>query len=476
MDKNKYYITTPIFYVNDQPHVGSALATVCADIIARFQKSLGKNVFFLTGTDEFGAKVALKAKSEGKDPQQFVDELAKEFEKSWKLLNIDYNYFIRTTNAKHQKYVSEFIKKVYEKGDIYKGEYEGYYCIGCEAFKTDKELVEGHCPIHRPDQTIFQHEENYFFKLTKYAPKVLKLLESDEYKIIPDQKKKEIVTKLKSAISNNELSDLSISRENLDWGIRIPWDKKHAIYVWFDALLNYYTALKINDIYEQFWPADLHVVGKDILWFHTTIWIAMLLAVEEKLPKKIFTTSYFTIDGQKMSKSLGNVIRPADLVEKYGVDGARYLLASSLPYHDDGDIGYGKFDTRFTSDLANNFGNLVNRVVGLINKKNYKIKDYDFNQSYFDGVEDLFAECKLHEVLQLVMKRVSKVNLKISEEKLWEKETDDFSTEIEDVVKSIRRIAYNLKPFMPQTCTLIIKQFSINPDNKNGQVLFPRLI
>ena len=476
MDKNTFYITTPIFYVNDQPHVGSALATVCSDIIARYQKSKGKQVFFLTGTDEFGAKVALKAKSEGQEPQKFVDTLVKDFEKAWDLLNIKYDYFIRTTNVEHKKFVEEFINRVYAKGDIYKAEYEGYYCIGCEAFKTDKDLVEGHCPLHRPEQTVFQHEENYFFKLTKYAPKVLELIESNEYQIFPDQKKNEIVSKLKSAIENGELPDLSISRENLDWGIRIPWDKNHAIYVWFDALLNYYSALKINNVYDKFWPADIHVVGKDILWFHTTIWLAMLLSGEEKLPKRVFATSYFTIDGQKMSKSLGNVISPNDLVEKYGVDGTRYLLASSLPYHDDADIGFTKFGIRYTSDLANNLGNLVNRVVGLIKKKNYVLKNYDFDKSYFEGVDKLFDEYKLHEVLQNIMTQVSKVNLKISDNKLWQKEGDEFSVQIEDIAKSIRKISYNLAPFMPDTCSFIDNIFSLEQKDKSETVLFPRLI
>ena len=475
MDKNKFYITTPIFYVNDQPHVGSALATVCADIIARYQKSIGKAVFFLTGTDEYGAKVALKAKSEKKDPQEFVDILVEDFVKAWDMLNIKYDYFIRTTDPKHKKCVVDFINKVYKKGDIYKSQYEGYYCIGCEAFKTDKDLVEGRCPEHRPEQTIFQYEENYFFKLTKYAPKVLELIEDDEYQIIPTQKKTEIVSKLKDAIEKNELSDLSISRENLDWGIRIPWDEKHAIYVWFDALLNYYSALKMNNVYDKVWPADLHIVGKDILWFHTTIWLAMLLAGKEKLPKKVFATSYFTIDGQKMSKSLGNVIRPSDLVEKYGVDGTRYLLAISLPYHDDADIGYSKFDTRYTSDLANNLGNLVNRVIGLILKKGYIVKNYDFDKNYFPQTGSLFDNYKLHEVLNIIMTEVSKVNLKISDEKLWNKEGKEFSIDVEDIIKSIRKISYNLAPFMPETSEFINDIFSQQPKVVQ-QVLFPRLI
>jgi len=474
MDKNKFYITTPIYYVNDEPHVGHALSTVCADIIARYQRSLGKEVFFLTGTDEYGAKVLLKAKSEGKEPQQFVDSVAKEFEKAWKLLNVSNDIFIRTTDPRHKKNVEEFINKVYQKGDIYKSEYEGYYCIGCEEFKVERDLIEGHCPVHRPEQTVFQREENYFFKLTKYATQVLEILENDEYQILPKQKKHEIVTKLRDAIEKNELPDLSISRENLDWGIRIPWDEKHAIYVWFDALLNYSSALKMKDIYDKFWPADLHVVGKDILWFHTTIWLSMLLAGEEELPKQVFATSYFTIDGQKMSKSLGNVIRPADLVEKYGVDGARYLLATSLPYHDDGDIGYLKFDTRYTADLVNNLGNLVNRVVGLIKKKDYTIKNFELEQDYFSELEPLFNEYKLHEVLQQILMHVSKVNLKISEEKLWEKEGEEFSTKIESVVKSIRQIGYNLAPFMPNTSLFINHTFAESA-KESEQVLFPRL-
>jgi len=471
---NKFYITTPIYYVNDEPHVGSALSTVCADIVARYQRSIGKEVFFLTGTDEYGAKVSLKAGSEGKSPKEYVDKVSQQFLKAWKILNISNDYFIRTTDPQHEKYVTEFINKVYEKGDIYKAEYEGYYCIGCEEFKTEKDLTQGHCPIHRANQTVFQREENYFFKLTKYAPKVLELIENDEYQVLPEQKKNEIVAKLKMALANNELSDLSISRENLEWGIRIPWDEKHAIYVWFDALLNYYSALKINNAYDKFWPADFHVVGKDILWFHTTIWLAMLLAVDERLPKKIFATSFFTIDGQKMSKSLGNVIRPVDLVKRYGVDGTRYLLATSLPYHDDGDIGYAKFDKRYIAELVNNWGNLVNRVLGLIKSKNYTVQKFDYDKEYFLQVEDLFSQFRLHEILQLITTEVSKVNLKISEEKLWEKNGDEFEKEIEEIIQSIRKIAFNLEPFMPETSSFINNIFSKTP-SVTEQILFPKL-
>lgn len=475
MKKENYYITTPIYYATDDPHVGHALATVSADVIARYHELSGKNVYFLVGTDEYGTRVSLKAQSEKKDPQQFVDDVAKRYQEIWKTLNIKNSIFMRTTNPKHKDVVSKFIQKVYDKGDIYKAEYEGYYCVGCEEFKKDKDLIEGHCQIHRPDQTIFQREENYFFKLKNYAPEVLKLIESDEYKIIPPSKKNEIATKLRQAIDDNELGDLSISRENLDWGIRVPWDNTHAIYVWFDALLNYYSALKIDNKFEEFWPPQLHIVGKDISWFHSVIWLSMLLSAEEKLPKKLFVTSFFTIDGQKMSKSLGNVISPDDLVTKYGIDGTRYLLATSLPYLDDGDIGYSKFDERYRSDLSNDLGNLVSRVSALCEKKGYVAEGDREIPEFIGKVEEFYESCKIHEVIQEVNKLTSDLNTRVTEEKIWEKEKEEFSKVIGAIINGIRRVAYNLKPVMPETTENILATFEPNKKVQKAKVLFPRL-
>jgi len=475
MEKQKFYITTPIYYATDDPHVGHALATVCADAIARYHAQIGKDVYFLVGTDEYGSRVSLKAQSENKNPQEFVDGVAEKYQEIWKTLNISNTIFMRTTNPKHKEIVSEYINKVYEQGDIYKDEYAGYYCIGCEEFKKEKDLIEGHCGIHRPDQTVFQREENYFFKLTKYAPKVLELIEADEFEIIPKQKKSEIVSKLKLAIEKNDLGDLSVSRDNLEWGIRIPWDETHAIYVWFDALLNYYSALKIDNKFEEFWPADVHVVGKDISWFHSVIWLSMLLAGGEKLPKRLFVTSFFTIDGQKMSKSLGNVISPSDLISRYGVDGARYVLASSLPYLDDGDIGYSKFDERYRSELSNDLGNLVSRVSALCEQHGYIAKKDNNVEEFFGKVKGFYEDYKLHEVLREVNQVVTQLNTRITEEKVWEKKDGDFEEVVDDIVSGIRKVAFNLKPIIPATSQKIMSIFESEKKVTQSEVLFPRL-
>jgi methionyl-tRNA synthetase len=494
----KFYITTPIYYVNDAPHIGSAYTTLAADITARYYRQrLGReNVFFLTGTDEHGQKIQQAAEEKKTTPIKLANEVAEKFKDAWKLLNIDYDYFIRTTDPKHEKVVGELLQKVYDAGFIYSGTYEGPYCIGCERFYKESELVDGRCPLHPTKEISHQKERNYFLKLTELVEKeVLPRIEKGEYKILPEERKNEVVARIKQGVE-----DISVSREGVSWGVPVPWDKTQTIYVWVDALINYFSATKFVEGKEKFWPADLHLVGKDILWFHSVIWQALLIAAGEEIPKTIFAHGFFTIDGQKMSKSLGNIITPKQLVDKYGVDGARYLAISAVSFGSDGDISLKDFDTKFNADLANGLGNLVARiakvcenidinitavsktVAGVENKIVFWIPDPDLERKYIEAIESY----RFDEAIRLIWEKISELDAKISNNKPWEygnpdrdpKEIEDFLTENTadgaGAVLWIRDIAKLLKPFLPETAEKIEKQFK-GPKIKSGDPLFPRL-
>lgn len=510
MTKN-FYITTPIYYVNDVPHIGHTCTTVAADILARYHKLLGKNVFFLTGTDEHGAKVAEAAKEADLLPQEFCDKVSQSFREIWPKLNIEYDYFIRTTNPDHEKIVQEFIQKIYKKGDIYKGRYEGLYCLGCEKFVTETDLTNGKCPLHPNQPVQKQSEENYFFKLSKYVPLLIKAIEDPKdkyhYQISPRAKREEVLSKLKAGVG-----DLSISRADVSWGIPIPWDKTQTNYVWCDALLNYYSALKINHK-EKFWPANLHLIGKEILWFHAVIWEAMLISAGVQPPKEIFAHSFYMIDGQKMSKSLKNVISPQDLIEKFGVDGTRYLIASSFPYANDSDIGWKKFTEKYNADLANGLGNLVARVFALVEKycdgqvppldkdpDSHPLradeKIYNWKKAWKDLDENL-SRYQLDGALGAIWRFIGEADKYINLTKAWElakKDKKEFNWVIYGLLDAIHQIAWQIFPFMPDTAREIGKLLGIEkilakePLYKNswtnikpgtkintGKPLFPRL-
>lgn len=510
--KNKFYVTTPIYYVNDSPHIGSTCTTLVADILNRYHQLKGEDTFFLTGTDEHGAKVAEAAAGANKTPLEFCDQVSQRYIEAWPSLNIKYDYFIRTTNPEHKKIVQEILTKIYENGDIYKGKYDGLYCIGCEKFITETELVDGKCPLHPNREVVHQSEENYFFRLSTYVPKLIKAIEDDNdplhYEIYPDNKKREILSRLKAGVN-----DLSVSRAQVSWGIPIPWDKQQTIYVWVEALFNYYTALRINDRL-SFWPADVHVVGKEISWFHCVIWEALLMSAGIKLPKKIFVHSFYNIDGQKMSKSLGNVITPQQMVDRYGVDGARYLIASSFPAFEDSDVGFKKFSEKYNADLANGLGNLVARVLSLVEKYcggkvpnidndpethplrvNNQI--YNWKKTWADYDKSL-NEFRFAEALEAIWRFIGEANKYINEQKPWElaeKNKKEFGWVIYGLLDAIHQIAWQIYPFMPGTAILIARSLGIekllipNPLNKDSWVniksrvkikphsaLFPRLI
>ncbi|MFA6392332.1 MAG: class I tRNA ligase family protein [Patescibacteria group bacterium] len=472
MTQKNFFITTPIYYVNDKPHIGHAYTTVAADILARWHKQKGDEVFFLTGTDEHGAKVSDSAKLSNKSPQQFCDENSALFKRAFDNLNLSYDYFIRTTDKRHEEAVGKFMQKLFDQGDIYEGSYEGLYCTGCENFLTEKELVDGKCPDHLkvPEKIS---EKNYFFKLTKYLDKVRELIEKDEIRILPEDKKKEALGLFKQG-----LSDFSVSRENVKWGIPLPFDKSQVTYVWVEALQNYISAIGYGDDrqnFEKWWQNPFHIMAKDILKFHCVYWPALLLAVGEKPPKQLFLHGFFSINGQKMSKSIGNVIDPNDLVAKYGADATRYLLISQFPFGQDGDIKQEKFDEQFNSDLANGLGNIVSRVANLIEQSEIKIIPKGSGE-LFNRISGDIENLRFHEALKTVFSLISDLNGELQKIKPWEmtKDNSDRAKFLEKVASDLLSISEAIKPFMPETAKKIEDRF-LAKEILKGEPLFPRI-
>ncbi|MCK5061528.1 methionine--tRNA ligase [Candidatus Parcubacteria bacterium] len=522
---NKFYITTPIYYVNDKPHIGHTYTTVAADVLARYHRMIKDATFFATGTDEHGIKIAKKAKAEGKEPQQFADEVAAQFQMAWDEMNISNDGFIRTTDKAHKKAVQNALQYMYDKGDIVKDKYEGLYCVGCEQFKNEKDLIDGKCPDHQtvPEQ---MSEETYVFKMSKYSDKLLKMIESDELKIRPIERKNEVVSFYKEG-----LKDVSFSRKNVKWGIPLPWDKSHTAYVWSDAFLNYLTILGWNGSgkkYPEMFPPDVQLMSKDILRVHATIWPAMLLSLDLPVQKSmLFVHGFFLIDNQKMSKSIGNVISPADLIKRYGVDATRYLLMSATPFGHDGNVSWEKFDEKYNADLANGIGNLVARVLTMIEKyfeskvplknqaSNMKIspelvfkvssqgqKPWEmrtFINWELGAYKNHMKNERLDKALAEILFLISAMNGYISEYqpfKLIKENKEKTAAVLYNCLESIRIISVMLWPFMPETAEKIWTQLGLNPakelqkdfneaikwggldpgaEVKKGEALFPRL-
>lgn len=463
---SKYYITTPIYYVNDVPHLGHAYTSIAADVLARHHKLKGDDVFLLTGTDEHGAKIAEAAKKAGKSPQDFVDELVPRFENICKVLNVQYDEFFRTTNPEHEKIVKDFILQLKEKGYIEKRKYEGLYCVGCEKFLTKDDLIDGKCPDHKT-VPVKQSEENYFFLLSKIAKEknLYELIKSDKFKVSPEARKNEVLGKIKSG-----LEDVSISRESVEWGVKFPEDESQTVYVWVDALINYFSATKIYKEGPQ-WPADLHLIGKDILWFHAVIWPSMLLAVGEELPKEVFAHGFFTIGGHKMSKTVGNVLDPSKLVEKFGADAVRYAILREFPFGEDGDISEEKILSRYENDLGNELGNLLQRTLTMINKYSVKV---DGRGSEIKGLDGRIGVLKFNEGLASIWEVVKDCNQIIDKEKPWElAKTDEkkLAEVLNDVHSKLATISETVYPFMPETSEKMKEQLkTLKPEP-----LFPRL-
>ena len=471
--KKSFYVTTPIYYVNDRPHIGHAYTTIVADVLARFYRAQKVDTFFLTGTDEHGAKVAEAAKLNKQTPQEFVDSISAEFKEAWSNLDIQYDDFLRTTDKKHKKIVVEILKKLKDKGVLYEADYEGLYCVGCEKFITPSELVDGKCPDHdkEPEQLT---EKNWFFKLQDYLPTIKEKIESGELLIYPEGRKKEVLGLIKQ-----DLPDFSISRssKSVPWGIDLPWDKEQKTYVWVDALSNYITALDYpqGKKYKQFWPADVQLLGLDILKFHTLYWPAILLALGEPLPKAMYIHGFFTIDGKKMSKSLGNAVSPNDLVDKYGAEVTRYLILSQFSFGSESDIKIEDFPVKYNADLVNGLGNLVNRVTNMVEK-------------YLDGkVGKLTAtplggeeikQLRFREALLTIWNVIQQANTTIDQEKPWElaKSGDKKLPKLlNDLVQDLYSVAVALQPFMPNKSEEIIKILSAKKIVKPSEPIFPRL-
>lgn len=447
MVKKKFYVTTAIDYVNAKPHIGHAFEKVIADALVKWKKLKGEKTFFLTGTDENAQKNEQVAKQEGVPVKKFVDRNSKYFVELCKKLNVDYNRFIRTTEKEHMEISQKIFKKVYDKGEIYKGKYEGYYCVGCEAFITEKELVDGKCPEHNKEPK-WMSEDAYFFKMSKYKNKLIKFV--GNY-VVPDSRKNEILARLK----NEELRDLCVSRTNLDWGIDNPVDKKFKIYVWFDALINYLSGSEGN------WPADVHVVGKGINWFHSVIWPAMLMSAEIKRPKKLLVHSYLNVGGKKMSKSLGNVINPVELIEKYGSDSVRYALLRCSVF-DDSDFSEEILRERHNNELADKLGNLVSRVSALAER--YGLEEVDFKKIDIDihvsniirDISELIERFEFDKAINLTFAFIDTLNQWVQDKKIWETGS---KKDLFELATGIRLAAVLLWPFIPETSGKIAKTF-----------------
>jgi methionyl-tRNA synthetase len=475
---NKYYITTPIYYANGSPHVGHLLTTTVADCLARYyRKKIGQeNVFFTTGLDEHGTTVEQSALKEGYKPEEFqnyVDKRSEEWKKAFDETNISYDFFVRTTSPTHKQFAQNFIQKMIDNDDIYKAAYKGKYCYGCEKFLTlSDQNEEGLCPLHRPDQVIETEEENYFFKLSKYAPKVKGLISNNTIKIHPEGKKQEMLSRIDLGVD-----DLSISRpkEKVGWAVEFPNDSNQTVYVWVEALINYLSSLEITNR-QDLWKSVVHALGKDINWFHNVIWPAFLLSANYPLPKNTFVHSYLSIGGKKISKSLGNTLTPQDLISKYGIDGARYLVLKNIPYKNDVDLTLEMLDERYNADLANGLGNTAARITKLAQNSGleFEFAPIDENIWHQEWANPL-TEFKVDETLQNIWRKISGLDKHVNENEPWKiEDLAKLKAILEFELNELKLIATIIEPFLPETSAKLQNHL------KNGQVaaiggLFPRI-
>ena len=478
---NKFYLTTPIYYPSGRFHIGTAYTTVLADAIKRYHKLKGEDTYLLTGTDEHGQKIQEKAQSLGKTPKQYVDEMAAKAKELWAKMGIEYDDFIQTTEERHEKVVQKIFDYFMEKGDIYKGQYEGLYCVPCETFFTKTQLVDGKCP-DCGREVRYEKEEAYFFNMKKYADRLLKYYDEHPDFIKPDYRKTEMI--------NNFIKpgheDLCVSRTTFDWGIKVLKDPKHVVYVWLDALTNYITALgymsKDDTLFKKYWPADLHIVGKDIARFHLIYWPIFLMALDLPLPKTILVHNWIMMKDGKMSKSKGNVIYPESLIEKYGLDATKYFLLREMPVSQDGLFTPENFVDRYNFDLCNDLSNLLNRTVSMVNKyfegqvpkyngtPNEVDKEFEeYTSKQIEKFEELWNNYEIASSIQEIWNIVSRTNKYIDETMPWALAKEEQKEKLEScmyhLIENLRKIAILIRPFMQETSNNILRQIGV--DSKN---------
>lgn len=481
MEKKTYYITTPIYYPSGNWHIGHCYTTVICDALSRFHKMLGEDVYFLTGTDEHGQKVEKEAAKRGITPLQFIDPLVAELKDMWRLLDVEYDRFLRTTDEDHVQCVQKIYQKLYESGEIYKAEYSGYYCTPCESMWTEAQLVNGKCPDCGREVSL-QKEESYFFRLSKYAPKILKLYEDNPEFLQPKSRINEMVNNFLKA----GLNDLCVSRTTVKWGVQLPFDKNHYAYVWIDALANYVSALGFlsgdDSLYQKFWPAQLHMVGKEIVRFHAIIWPAILMALDIPIPKQVYGHGWLLIGGDKLSKSKSDAVKneltdPYELVKRYGADAVRYFLLREIPFGSDGEYTNERFLNRVNADLANDLGNLVSRTTAMIvqnfggklpargNVEGTDGELIEMAESLFGKVQDAMNRLNAPEALSEIFTLVSRANKYIDETTPWilakdESKKSRLGAVLYNLAEVVRICAVLLKPFLTKAPALILKSFS----------------